>query len=77
MQPDHVLVRLTCNARREELTLCVRVNVACPSRFAARRPAAALPVAPLRSAKTALQVFREIDFLVGSTSSFATVGPTT
>lgn len=30
MQPDHVLVRLRCNARREELTLCVRVNRGVP-----------------------------------------------
>lgn len=30
MQPDHVLVRLRCNVRREELTLCVRVNRGVP-----------------------------------------------
>ena len=30
MQPDHVLVRLRCNSRREELTLCVRVNRGVP-----------------------------------------------
>jgi hypothetical protein len=30
MQPDHALVRLRCNVRREELTLCVRVNRGVP-----------------------------------------------
>lgn len=30
MQPNHVLVRVRCNARREELTLCVRVNRGVP-----------------------------------------------
>lgn len=30
MQPNHVLVRLRCNARREELTLCVRANRGVP-----------------------------------------------
>jgi hypothetical protein len=30
MQPDHVLVRLCCNTRREELTFCVRVNRGVP-----------------------------------------------
>jgi hypothetical protein len=30
MQPDHVLVRLQCNVRRQELTFCVRVNRGVP-----------------------------------------------
>lgn len=30
MQPDHVLVRLRCNVRHEELTFCVRVNRGVP-----------------------------------------------
>lgn len=30
MKPDHVLVRVRCNARREELTFCVRVNRGVP-----------------------------------------------
>lgn len=30
MQPDHVLVRLCCNVRRQELSFCVRVNRAVP-----------------------------------------------
>ena len=30
MQPDHVLVTLRCNVRREELTFCVRVNRGVP-----------------------------------------------
>lgn len=30
MQPDHVLVRLQCNVRHQELNLCVRVNRGVP-----------------------------------------------
>lgn len=30
MQPDHVLVRLLCNARHNELAFCVRVNRGVP-----------------------------------------------
>lgn len=30
MQPDHVLVRLRCNVRREEFSLCVRINRGIP-----------------------------------------------
>lgn len=30
MQPNHVLVRVRCNVRHEELTLCVRVNRGVP-----------------------------------------------
>lgn len=30
MQPDHVLVRLRCNVRRQELEFCVRVNRGVP-----------------------------------------------
>ena len=30
MQPDHVLVRVRCNVRQEEVTFCVRVNRGVP-----------------------------------------------
>lgn len=30
MQPDHVLVKLRCNRRQEELTFCVRVKRGVP-----------------------------------------------
>lgn len=31
MQPDHVLVRLQCNTRRQEATFCVRVQTGVPA----------------------------------------------
>lgn len=33
MQPDHVLVRVRCNTRRQEVTLCVRVNRGVPDQL--------------------------------------------
>ena len=77
MQPDHVLVRLRCNVRHQEMSFCVRMNRGVPDTLRCTPTAAVGAVAPPRSVASVRPYCREIGWHVGSMNSSAAVGLTT
>ena len=74
MQPDHVLVRVRCNTRRQEVTLCVRVNRGVPDQLRCTPSGGVGGGGASHSVASVQPCCKAIDFHVELTSSFAAAG---